>query len=519
MRTGECHSKLHFPKQTMRRLGIATIFALAAGALTLCAENAASNNNAPIPAKEPFTVDPSPIDRTNSHQFTSYAPMLSKVTPAVVTVATSSVVKVMRGYSGDPMEELLRRFYGMPGSDDDSQQQNSGGNNSGVQQKRVPNGMGSGVIVSSDGYIITNNHVVCDSRGEAADEITVTLPDGREFTAKLIGRDPQTDVALIKIDAGSLPIVPFADSDSLQVGDLVFAVGSPMGLSQSVTMGIVSAVGRSRLGILGERGYEDFIQTDAPINPGNSGGALVDAEGRLVGINSAILSRTGGNIGIGFAIPSTLVRSTATSLASGGKVERGYLGVTIGNLDANLAESFGIKNGHGSLIQDITPDSPADKAGLKRGDVIVAVDGRPVTSDNDLRLYIAQRQPSTKIKLVYLREGKSFDAEVTLANLSDNMLAGEGATLLKGVAVQNVNDDLAKKYGLDSSTGIVITSIETDSPYDRALYVGMQILEINNVPVNNVSQALKLIRKGSANNFWISYRGQNCYIGIRVPKD
>jgi len=501
----------------MRKVGIAIIFAAFAGAFSLSAETAAVNNIT-APSKDPFTVDTTPIDRAS--QRASYAPMLSKVTPAVVTVATSSVVKVIRGGSGDPMEELMRRLYGLQTPDDDSQSGSQQNGDKGVQQKRVPNGMGSGVIVSSDGFIVTNNHVVCDSRGEAADEITVTLPDGRDFTAKLIGRDPQTDVAVIKIEAGGLPVIPFADSDTLQVGDLVFAVGSPMGLSQTVTMGIVSAVGRSRLGILGDRGYEDFIQTDAPINPGNSGGALVDASGRLVGINSAILSRTGGNIGIGFAIPSTLARNTATSLISGGKVERGYLGVTIGSLDANLAESFGVKSGHGSLIQNIVPDSPADKAGLKRGDVIVAVDGKPVASENDFRLYIAQRQPGTKVKLSYLREGKSFDADVTLANLSQSALAnGGGVEILKGITAQKVTDDLAKKFELDSGDGIVVTAVATDSPFDRVMAVGMQILEINNVQVTGVQQALKLVRKGVANNFWISYRGQTFYVGIRVPND
>jgi serine protease Do len=510
---GNCPSTGRFPKQTMRKLSIAILFAALAGSLTVCAENAV-NNHTPAPAAEPFIVDSTPVDRTNSHQFTSYAPMLAKVTPAVVTVATSSVVRAIRG-GGDPMEEMLRRMYGLPVPEDNTQPGNPADSSG---QKRVPNGMGSGVIVSSDGYILTNNHVVCDARGEAADEITVTMPDGREFPAKLVGRDPQTDVALIRIEAKDLPVIPFANSDNLMVGDIVFAVGNPMGLSQSVTMGIVSAVGRSRLGILGERGYEDFIQTDAPINPGNSGGALVDAEGRLVGINTAILSRTGGSIGIGFAIPASLARNTATSLMNGGKVERGYLGVTIRSLDTTLAESFGVAAGHGSLIEGIAPDSPADKAGMKRGDVITAIDGKPVVSESDLRLYVAQKKPGTTIKLTYFRNGKSADADVTLASLSADSIASDGGLLLPGVKVQNVTDEIAKKYGLDSNSGIVVTEVSADSPFGNLMAVGMQIVEINDTPVNNVAQALKLISKGTVNRLWVSFKGQNGYIGIRVPK-
>ncbi len=518
---GACRSR----KQTMRKLSIAILFAVVAGSLTLCAENStrkAEAVSAPTAAIatpiEGFQVDRTPIDRSNSHLFTSYAPVLSKVTPSVVTVATSTVVRVMKNRGGaDPMQEFLRRYYGLP-SPDESEEGAAPQQGAQSEQRRVPNGMGSGVIVSADGLILTNNHVVCDQSGEAADEITVTLPDGREMPAKLVGRDPQTDVALIRIDAKNLPAIAIADSDNLQVGDVVFAVGNPMGLSQTVTMGIVSAVGRSHLGILGDRGYEDFIQTDAPINPGNSGGALVDAQGRLVGINTAILSRTGGSIGIGFAIPSNLATNIASNLLGGGKVERGYLGVTIRNLDPTLAESFGVEGTRGSLVENVVPDSPAAKAGLKRGDVITAVDGRPVSGEGDLRIYIVQKRPGSVIKLTYVRDGKTADADVTLSSLSGAMTAADGSVrLLPGVSVQAVTEELARKFGLDSREGVVVTNVETDSAFAPVMVPGMQILEINGTPVKDPAQAASLIRKDASNRLWINFRGRSGFLGIRVP--
>jgi serine protease Do/serine protease DegQ len=502
----------------MRKILLALLFAIVTGTVTVFAQNQRREqpSAAPVPVvsestAEPFPLDANPVDRTNTHQFSSYAPMLERVTPAVVTVATSSVVRVIKNRRGDPMEELMRRLYGLdsPDSGNQAQEPQQG------QELRVPSGMGSGVVISTDGFILTNNHVVCNQTGEAADEIVVTLPDGRDFNATIVGRDPQTDVALIKIEADNLAFIPMADSDNLKVGDIVFAVGNPMGLSQTVTMGIVSAVGRSRLGLLGDRGYEDFIQTDASINPGNSGGALVDTQGRLVGINSAILSQTGGSIGIGFAIPTNLARSIAESLVTTGKVERGYLGVTIRNLDPTLAESFGIEEGHGSLVEVVQPDSPADSAGLRRGDVVVTLDGKPIASDNDFRIIVAQKKPGAKIRIGYVRDGRRSEVEVTLGSLSNGSVAGN--MLLDGVMVQVVNEELARRLGLESSEGVVVTQIATDSPFSRTLVVGMQILEINDRPISSVAQASKLIRRGAVNRLWVWYRGNSGYIGLRVP--
>lgn len=469
-----------------------------------------------------FVLDPTPVDRSDTHVFTSYAPVLSKVTPAVVTVASSSMVRVMRNRYSSPMEEFLRRFYGVPGPEGDNgpgtQQERDE-----AEQRKVPNGLGSGVIVSPDGYILTNNHVVTDARGESADEISVTLPDGREYIAELVGRDPQTDVALLHIEAADLPYLPMANSDNLLVGDIVFAVGNPMGLSQTVTMGIVSATGRSQLGILGQAGYEDFIQTDASINPGNSGGALVDANGRLVGINTAIYSRTGGNIGIGFAIPVTLAQSIITNLIESGTVQRGYLGVQIRDMDAALAESFGIEDGkRGALIEGVQDDSPAAKAGLERGDVILSVNGKPIQNTGELRVIIAQIKPGTKVKLNVLRKQKERDVMIELANFDEatGADADAGGSVLKGITLSPLTDDLRESHSFDEDAqGLVITRVEGDSPFATALVEGMLVIEINDEAVTTIAEAREAIRPGSVNRLWVSFRGREGYLGIRVPAE
>ena len=276
----------------------------------------------------------------------TFAPVVTKVAPSVVSINTSKTVRIPRG---------LRDFFGMPGP------------GAGRERER---GLGSGVIVSEDGYILTNRHVI-----DAADEIVVHLADQKEYKAKKIGADPGTDVAVLKIDAKGLPVLPFADSDKARVGDVVLAVGNPFGLTQTVTMGIVSGLGRGGMGIVD---YENFIQTDASINPGNSGGALVDMSGRLLGINTAIFSRTGGNQGIGFAVPSNLAQEVLKSIRETGRVIRGYLGTVIQPVTPELASAFNLKEATGALVSDVSPGSPADKAGIQHGDVITTLDGKKV---------------------------------------------------------------------------------------------------------------------------------------------
>ncbi len=518
-------------RRVMRRTLIVTLTLAAIGGLSLYSQRNQQEAAAPTASEKAetqvldtdsgearFVLDPAPVDRGNTHQFTSYAPVLSKVTPAVVTVASSSMIRVMRNRYSSPMEDFLRRFYGIPSPEEEPSDRGAPE----PEQRRVPNGLGSGVIVSPDGYILTNNHVITDSRGEPADEVSVTLPDGREFTADLVGRDPQTDVALLHIEANDLPFLPMANSDNLMVGDIVFAVGNPMGLSQTVTMGIVSATGRSRLGILGERGYENFIQTDASINPGNSGGALVDAEGRLVGINTAIFSRTGGNIGIGFAIPSTLAQGIITNLIESGTVQRGYLGVNISDLDPTLAESFGLKGAHGALVEGVQDDSPAAKAGLKRGDVVTSLNGRPIANVNELRVSIAQMKPGSEVKLGIVREEEEKEIDIVLGSLDEvGGVSGAAAdNILPGVSLAPLNDELREQYNIEGQeNGIVVTRVAGDSPLAEALSEGMLIMEINDRAVQSISDAREAVRPGAVNRLWVSFRGRQGYIGIRIPRE
>src|SRR5436190_6481183 len=387
-------------------LGGAVILAGSALAFTQKdkAESAKSVPNVP--------VDERPIARdAGSHN--SFAPLVKKVTPAVVKVLTTTKMHNTSfssdGNSGP--EDLLRRFFG-----DDFN-----GNMMPRQGRRNFNmprqtGLGSGVIVTKDGFILTNNHVV-----DGADEVKVVMTDGREFTAKVIGRDPKSDVAIIKIDAKDLSAVQMADSDKVEVGDIVLAVGNPFGIGQTVTTGIVSATGRG--GAIG-LDYEDFIQTDAAINPGNSGGALVDAEGRLIGVNTAILSRTGGNQGVGFAIPANLARSVMDQIIEKGKVERGFLGVKLQDLTPEFAQQFNVpENSSGALIAEVTEKSAAAEAGLKSGDVIIELNGSPVKDGRALQLMVGRLAPGDKVAVKILRDGKEKTMTVTLKEMPEEKLA------------------------------------------------------------------------------------------------
>jgi len=331
-------------------------------AASLCSLGCAQEK--PAAPKPDIKFDSSPVGEGGSRLVSSYADVVEPVQKAVVSVYSTKIVR--ERVRVDP---FFRQFFGDQAI---------------PERESKQKGLGSGVIVSPNGYILTNNHVVAD-----ADELKVSLADGREVIAKVIGTDEKTDVAVIKIDVENLPVATLADSDKLRVGDIVFAVGNPLGVGQTVTMGIVSALGRNDVGILANDqigGYENFIQTDASINQGNSGGALVDAKGRLVGLNSAILSSTGGNIGIGFAVPTNLAVSILNSLIATGKVQRGYLGVAGQNLDPKLAESLGVDRAtKGVAISDVVKDSPAAKAGLKRNDIIVKIDSKTALARGDWR--------------------------------------------------------------------------------------------------------------------------------------
>lgn len=445
-----------------------------------------------VPNKKPeLRLDPSAISAGKSTVVTSYADVVEPVQRAVVSIYSTKIIK-----ERVQVNPLFRQFF--PGLQDQ-------------ERESKQEGMGSGVIVSADGYILTNHHVV-----EGADELKVSLSDDREFIAKVIGTDPKTDVAVIKIESETLPSVTLADSEKLRVGDIVFAVGNPLGVGQTVTMGIVSAKGRNKVGIL-DGGYEDFIQTDAAINMGNSGGALVDAKGRLVGINSAILSPSRGNIGIGFAIPVNLAASIMNSLIATGRVSRGYLGVkSPDSVTPDVAEQLGLpRDTKGVLITDIDAGSPAEKAGLKRTDVILGVDGYAVTSLEDLRLRISQMIPGSVTKIKVMRDSKEKIVDVTLGTLTDNP-----NELFPGVNVTPLTNEPRRRLGIVDPriSGLIITDVAEDSPFRERLAADVVIIEVNRRPVADLAAAKAALKPPGENNLLaVYYRGQIRFAVITVP--
>jgi serine protease Do len=415
----------------------------------------------------------------------SYAPVVKKVAPAVVKIETTTTLK------SNPAED-------MPGFNDPFWQQFFG-RQFGRAVPRQPSGplhqhgLGSGVIVTKDGYILTNNHVV-----DGASEVKVTMTDGREFTAKVVGRDPKSDIAVVKVAAENLPTVPMADSDKVEVGDVVLAVGNPFGVGQTVTKGIVSATERAGMGI---EDFEDFIQTDAAINPGNSGGALVDIDGRLIGVNTAILSRSGGSQGVGFAVPSDLARNVMHNLIAYGHVTRGYLGVSIQNVTPVLAEEFKLKAAEGALVSEVVADSPAAKAGFKDGDVVLEFNGRKVTDSLHLRLAVADTKPGSSVPVEVLRNGKKETLKATVQQLpgSEQLAANESGNVkdtgtLNGVGVADVDAQIRSEFNIPKTvTGAVITQVDPSSASaDAGLKPGDVIEEINHQAVKGADDAVNL---------------------------
>jgi serine protease Do len=429
------------------------------------------------PPPKPAPVIP-PAGIGNDRNFVEVA---KAVTPTVVNISTTRVTKLPEGHGFGPFDDpLFRRFFG----DELFKRRFEG------PQDRRERSLGSGVIADPSGYIITNNHVV-----SKADEIRVLLSDKRELKAKVVGTDPKTDIAVIKVDAKELPLIPWADSDKLQVGEYVLAIGNPFGLNQTVTMGIISAVGRANVGIAE---YEDFIQTDAAINPGNSGGALVNVRGELIGINTAIFSQSGGYMGIGFAVPSNMVRSVMEQLIKGGKVVRGYLGVSIQELTKDLAKQFNAVEGKGVLVSDVLTDSPAKRAKLERGDVVVEFDGRAVENPTQFRNLVAQTAVGKKVHIKLLRNGQSKELEVTIGEQPKTMakpeLPGEeggespSAGALAGLDVRELTPELARRFNLPGERGgVVVARLAEGSPAAEAgLQPGDVITEINRKPIANL---------------------------------
>jgi serine protease Do len=412
------------------------------------------------------------------------------VTPTVVTVFTEKVYKINESpfpFFNTPFEDFFGDFFGGKIKPQKPK-----------KKEFVQEGMGSGVIVSADGYILTNNHVV-----KGADKVRVRLIDKRTFEAKVIGTDPKTDIALIKIDAKDLPVAKLGDSDKLQVGEMVLAIGSPLNpnLDHTVTSGIVSAKGRSNMGLAD---YEDFIQTDAAINPGNSGGALVNLDGEVVGINSAIATQSGGFQGIGFAVPINMAKEIMEQLKTNGKVVRGYLGAYIQDLTPTMAEAMNLSVKEGALIADVMKNGPAEKAGIKAGDVVIAFNGKKIRNSTQLRNWVASTKPGTEVTLKVLRDGDEKEIDVKLGTLEPEKVTQTSKVKLQdlfGFNVAAINSRTAKKYGIpEDVSGVIVVDLKRFSPAARAgLGEGDVILAVNNHKIDGIdsfNKTVKNLKKG-----------------------
>ncbi|GAB6040837.1 DegQ family serine endoprotease [Endothiovibrio diazotrophicus] len=421
-----------------------------------------------VSAALPLAVDGEPLP--------TLAPMLERITPAVVNIATYTRVRVSNPLMEDP---FFRRFFSLP-----------------APQERRSRAAGSGVVVDAErGYIVTNHHVV-----DNAEEVVVTLRDGRTLDAQVVGSDPETDVAVIQVPAEHLTAIPMADSDKLRVGDFVVAIGNPFALGQTVTSGIVSALGRSGLGI---EGYEDFIQTDASINPGNSGGALVNLRGELTGINTAILSKSGGNVGIGFAIPTNMVRQVLDQLVSHGRVERGRLGITAQDLTPELAAAFGIDERGGAVVAQVTPDSPAANAGVQVGDVIVSVNGHAVRDAAGVRNAVGLLRVGSEVEMKALRSGQRLTLKAKVENVARDTLEGERLDPRLAGALFKLMGEPGNDHG------VAIARIEPGSPAARAgLRRGDLIASVNRRPITSIEELEAAVGNGNGPLLLNIHRGR-----------
>lgn len=447
---------------------------------------------------------------TPANGFTDVA---RRVTPAVVNITTVMTEKVSGGSSvPDELREGIEEFFGKPF------RPRGRGPSDPFERRGPKKGQGSGVIISSDGYIVTNNHVVAKAR-----EVNVTLPDKREFKGKIVGTDPKTDLAVVKVDAQNLPAILWGDASALQVGEYVLAVGNPFGLNSTVTLGIVSAVGRGHMGITQ---YEDFIQTDAAINPGNSGGALVNTKGELVGINTAIFSQTGGYQGVGFAVSTTMAKPIYESLVNTGKVVRGFLGIGLQDLNQDLARSFSLKDSKGALISDVKEGSPAEQAGLKQGDVIVEYQGILVEDGVALQRLVTRTPIDSKVPLKVVRDGREHELTVRVGEQPDeNRVAkvdiGQSEYALAGLSIEDLSQETARELGLKGKAqGVIVTKVEPDSGAEEAgLMPGDVIREVNRQPVKTVKDFEKVsmhMKKGDNVLILVNRQGNALFLSAKV---
>jgi serine protease Do len=425
--------------------------------------------------------------------------------PAVVNISTKRVEERVQ----------FQNPFGNQGPFGDNEQLQQFFKRFGEQQppRRTVRSMGSGFIINPAGYIVTNNHVV-----EGATDIRVKMADGRDMAAKVVGRDPKTDLALIKVEASGLPVIPLGDSTKLQVGEPVMAIGNPFGLEQTVTTGIVSATGR----VIGQGPYDDFIQTDASINPGNSGGPLINGQGQAVGINAAIFSQSGGSVGIGFAIPIDQAKSVVTQLAGSGKVTRGWLGVTIQPLTAELARGFNVTEGTGALVAGVQDKSPAARAGIKAGDIITQYDGQKVSKSADLPKLVAVTPVGRQVPVTVVREGKTVALNVTIAQMDEPgqpaVAQAEEEKGPLGLTVESVTPSIAKELKLSEPRGVVVRGVRSGSPAENAgVRAGDVITEVNHQAVADAAQmkrALEKHPKGTPVVVMIQRDGTNLYVAM-----
>jgi Do/DeqQ family serine protease len=459
------------------------------------------------------TTVSSPIAHAIAGGRDSYSDIVDVVSPAVVTVHASGKARMSQTQFEIPDDDFFGQFFGQRGP---------------FSQRQMPRqrqtALGSGVVVSTDGYILTNNHVV-----DGADDVSVDFTDGRTLTAKVVGTDKPSDLALLKVNGTNLHAIAMGDSDAVKVGDVVLAVGNPLNVGQTVTMGIISAKGRSTN--VGDGSYEDFLQTDAPINHGNSGGALVNTKGELIGINSQIVSNSDGNIGIGFAIPANMARHVMTDLRTNGKVTRAQLGVTVQTVTPDMAESLGLKDTRGVIVSSVSPDSAADRAGLKRGDVITTFNGQAVHDMNSLRNRVADAGPGTTAELVIVRDGAEKHVSAKLEELDARRLArrggdegendreGESDKAALGISVAPVTPEVASRLNLPKDAhGVVVQDVDPDGrAVDAGIRPGDVIVEVNRQPVKSVDELRAAVRRSTDKPtlLLINRQGADVFVTVR----
>ncbi len=501
--------------QFRRTTAVLTLVAASIGGGLIAAFVVAHNS---VPTPVVAHADTKGDNQRVSQLSNSFADIIEKASPAVVKISSTRVIKASEQQGNNPFmsDPFFQRFFGGQGNARPRDQRESG--------------LGSGVLVSSSGYILTNNHVV-----DKASVLKIELSDGRIFTGKTVGADPQTDVAVVKIQADNLPTLAWGNSEAARVGDLCFAIGNPFGQDHTVTMGIVSAKGRQL-----EHGLrvQSFIQTDAAINPGNSGGALINARGELIGMNTMILTGgnsgfggEGGSIGIGFAVPSNMARQVFDQLVKNGKVSRGYMGVSLADISADTARLLDVKGAHGAEVSTVNKGGPGDKAGLKAGDIIVAIDGKPINSADELTMAVIGHQPGQTVDLDVFRDGKSVNTKVTLGqrpggleadkadggddNSPNNGDSNDGEAIsVRGIHVENLTSEIAQELSIPSTVkGVVITNVDADSGAADAVTQGMVVTAVNRQPVSNVQDFKRLMNAAQGKEVVLTFnlRGQVSY--------